>query len=559
MMRPLSVVVLWSACVAALAMSFARPATSSTQPAMSFAQNDPRAVAPAGPYHIAGTVVNATTGKPLDRVVVNLETPGGEGHRITAVQTDEEGRFLFDRLGAAKYALRASRKGFLTAGYDDHEEFATAIVTGEGLESDNLVFKLVPEAVIAGTVTDEAGDPIRRAHLSLYRQTTASGIGTIERGRQAMTDSFGIYEFAHLEPGNYFLSVSGSPWYAVHIRTHGDNGAPGPPSPLDVAYPLTYYPDTPDADAASPIPIRGGDRIEINMSLHPVPALHVLVHLPDNNGRAFSMPVLEQETMGATQYVNVSNDFTRVQNTVELSGIAPGHYQVELPGTRDAPARIATIDASNDQELDSNAGTPTVDVSGKIASSDGSPLPDSINVFLRRGNHRSSNEEISADGTFHIRDVAPGDYEVVAQAPGASLAVTRLTASGAAVDGHTIKIAGQAVTMSVSVADGKFTIDGFAKRNGKPAAGVMVVLVPRVTRGNREMFRRDQSDSDGSFQFTNVVPGAYTVVAIEDGWPLEWARPDVIAHYVPQGEAISVTRTSPRMLKLPQPVAVEAR
>ena len=32
------------------------------------------------------------------------------------------------------------------------------------------------------------------------------------------------------------------------------------------------------------------------------------------------------------------------------------------------------------------------------------------------------------------------------------------------------------------------------------------------------LIRRDQSDSDGSFALRDVVPGQYTVVAIQDGW-----------------------------------------
>lgn len=527
--------------------------------AAAVAQTELRGRAAAGPFRITGTVVNASSGKPLDRAVVSLESPGADGHLIVSVQTGEDGAFAFEHLAAGKYALRSSRRGFLTSGYDDHEEFSTAIVTGEGLDSEGLIFKMTPDAVITGTITDEAGDPVRRAHITLYRQTTTSGLGTIERGRQAMTDNFGIYEFARLEPGNYFLSVSGSPWYAVHGQAHGaDSGAQ---ATLDVAYALTYYPDTPDADAASPIPLKGGDRIEINMSLHPVAALHLLVRLPDNNGRAFSMPVLEQEGMGGTQYVPVSNDFTRVHDQVELSGIAPGHYQVQLPGTHDSPSRIATLDASSDQEIDATAGTPTVDVSGKIVPADGSPMPNGVTVVLRRNGDRTNSnaDEADAGGSFHIHDVAPGDYEVAVQGHGGSLAVTRVAALGTKPEGHMVKIGSQAVSLTVTVADGKFTVSGYARRSGKPAAGAMIVLVPRNPRGNRELFRRDQSDSDGSFEFSNVVPGSYAVVAIEDGWPLEWARAEVIGHYVPQGEAVTVSPGASLTVKLPQPVEIQAR
>ena len=93
----------------------------------------------------------------------------------------------------------------------------------------------------------------------------------------------------------------------------------------------------------------------------------------------------------------------------------------------------------------------------------------------------------------------PGSYEVWANAQGGSLAVTHMTATGAATEGHTLKVGSQPVAISATLAEGSATVTGFAKRDGKPAAGVMVLLAPKNPGADREMFRRDQSDSDGSF------------------------------------------------------------
>jgi hypothetical protein len=56
----------------------------------------------------------------------------------------------------------------------------------------------------------------------------------------------------------------------------------------------------------------------------------------------------------------------------------------------------------------------------------------------------------------------------------------------------------------------------------------MVVLVPRNPEANGDLFRRDQSDLDGSFALHKVIPGPYTVCAIENGWDLDWGKPDVL-------------------------------
>jgi hypothetical protein len=101
-------------------------------------------------------------------------------------------------------------------------------------------------------------------------------------------------------------------------------------------------------------------------------------------------------------------------------------------------------------------------------------------------------------------------------------------------------------------------VTGFAKRDGKPAAGAMVLLAPKNPAADREMFRRDQSNSDGSFSLNRVIPGEYTVIAIEDGWTLDWARPEVIAHYLANGQKLIV---SPRGkdVALADPVEVQSK
>jgi len=89
----------------------------------------------------------------------------------------------------------------------------------------------------------------------------------------------------------------------------------------------------------------------------------------------------------------------------------------------------------------------------------------------------------------------------------------------------------------------------------------MIVLVPhsRTAGAFASLLRRDQSDSDGSFSLRNVVPGAYTVVAIADGWTLDWARPEVIGRYVPGGIAVTVTADSGKIVQLSRPVPVQNR
>jgi hypothetical protein len=91
----------------------------------------------------------------------------------------------------------------------------------------------------------------------------------------------------------------------------------------------------------------------------------------------------------------------------------------------------------------------------------------------------------------------------------------------------------------------------------------MVVLVPVDVSGNarggqKELFRRDQSNSDGSFLLNQVLPGRYVIVGIEDGWGLEWARPEVIGPYLAKGLKVEMPAKSSD-LRLKDPVHLQIR
>jgi hypothetical protein len=54
------------------------------------------------------------------------------------------------------------------------------------------------------------------------------------------------------------------------------------------------------------------------------------------------------------------------------------------------------------------------------------------------------------------------------------------------------------------------------------------------------LFRRDQSDSDGTFTLPNVLPGQYTLLAIENGWDLEWSNSSALLPFMKEGKPIEV-------------------
>src|SRR5882762_8800851 len=192
-------------------------------------------------FRIAGTVVNSKTSQALGRVQVAVTDTKNPKNSQTVVTTDD-GRFQF-QVAAGKYSLQGSKRGFLTFAYEQHENFWTGIVTGAGLDTESLVLRLPPTAMISGKVTDEIGEPVRGATITVFRENHGAGVSRVEATANVATDDLGTYEVDSLGLGTYFVTATAQPWYAEHPVT--SQASAGMASlidrDLDVAYPSSYY------------------------------------------------------------------------------------------------------------------------------------------------------------------------------------------------------------------------------------------------------------------------------------------------------------------------------
>jgi len=519
----------------------------------------------AGLYRIAGTVVNAVSGEPVRRATVAV-LGQEDGRTILSAQSDNDGHFSLPNLPAAKYQLTASKRGFRTAFYDEHDEFSSAIVTGEGQDTSNLTFRLTPASVLHGVVTGDGGDPVANASILLFLKPHGHSPGArIAEADSTTTDDTGAYEFGDLASGEYLLAVKAEPWYALHrsvSRALSDGGAS---AALDVAYPVTFYDSTTEEASATAIMLAGGNREEANLSLHAVPALHLVVEAPRNQAGAVAQPELRQSIFGkqlSTETASLPG--ASPSGTTEFTGVAPGQYEL----TQGDPPRLANLDASVSQQVDPSLGAPIVTVSGTLRTASGAVLPYDAVLTLNRLDGPYSQEPvrvISSNGAFYFPAPAPSLWEVSAEGTGKMqgrpLAVVSTTAGSRTRQGDRITVRDRPLSLEVTVSEGETQVEGFARDQNRGFAGAMIVLVPRnrPVAALASLLRRDQSDSDGSFSLHNVVPGSYTVVAIQDGWALNWSRPEVIGRYLPGGIAVTVTAESGKIVQLSRPVPVQNR
>jgi hypothetical protein len=250
-------------------------------------------------------------------------------------------------------------------------------------------------------------------------------------------------------------------------------------------------------------------------------------------------------------------------DTYELTGVPAGTYTVRLrsrtPGEADQSVEMNLT--KDGQELDNARGEPlgSLTLSVKILGEE--KLPQQLMVALRDAHLRTVGiRPVDRNGEVHFDGLPAGKYAIVAFGQGKPYFVSQTGVSGSETSGNSFDITpGSSLTMSALLIGGTTRVEGFVKRSGKAAAGVMVVLVPSNPESNIELFRRDQSDFDGSFVLPGVVPSSYTVIAIEDGWSVDWSRPAVLARYTPRGQKVTVGPQTQGSVNLQEPVEVQPK
>jgi hypothetical protein len=376
------------------------------------------------------------------------------------------------------------------------------------------------------------------------------------------TDDAGAYEFSNLAAGEYLLAVIAEPWYAMHssgLRAQAKQAGEGI-SDLDVAYPVTYFDSTTDEASASPIVLTGGSREEADINLHATPALRLSIETPPKADGSIARPELRQMIFGAQISAESAGYLGTFQTgSVDFTGIAPGHYEL-MQGD---PPRLAEMDLSASQQVDASSGAPVYTVAGILRMANGMAPPDGVNLRLETMSAARGRDDLATQakkGRFKFEMVQPGTWSLWASDSGGKmLPVVQVAEGGAAHAGGQFTVRDRALNLQVTLSEGNARVEGFARKGGKGFAGAMVVMTPRATDAWQALTRRDQSDSDGSFSLRDVAPGQYTVVAIEDGWDVDWSRPEVLARYLRNGTAVTVEDNSGSLVDVAGPVMVQPR
>jgi hypothetical protein len=298
--------------------------------------------------------------------------------------------------------------------------------------------------------------------------------------------------------------------------------------------------------------------MQADFVMNGVPAAHLKTENP-------SGPVSTSLLFSTPWGVGIPSGFTGFGGpSGDMFNIAPGRYDINAiwNDASGSHSLDRIIDVQGDMAVDFKSEE-TLNLSGAVTGPSQLPASASI-VLINAATGTMSAAKRTSNGQLRWQDaqLRPGKYEVgLAQAPGYYIA--GMSAAGAKAIGRTVELPTSGTeSQAVSIGAGAATLDGTVEQDGKPFAGAMVLLLPHDIQHSPDLTRRDQSDSDGTFTLPDIVPGRYTLIALDGGNELEYSNPAAIQPYLAHGQILNIARdgkyrVTANLIANPQPPAAQ--
>jgi hypothetical protein len=506
------------------------------------------AAAPTG--KISGHVYRADNGEPLAKAIVTLLVDTYSPDLMT--RTESDGSYSFTNIDHGKYAVSASRTGFITGAH------RSSILLENGKKLDNIDIRLQQASVISGRVTDPDGDPVEGVEIFAVYPSYSEGGRVLEADRgEAYTNDKGEYRLSGLEPGNYFVRVGGSGKNTGAIVKEGT-----------WAYRTSYYPGLPQMDGAESIAVKAGAEVSgINLQVagstrHAYKLTIKLTGAPVVSAPQISVLPGDEAVKG------VSPRSDGESGAFLLSGVSPGKYTIvarsfayrkssEAPGSEGSVehARMFAGMASVTIE-DANASVnvhmaDAGEIRGKIGrEKPGKSSLEKLNLELvARSGISDALEgpdpevEIKPDGSFAITNILPGQYFFGLEDSSSDDYVKNVTCEGRDYTLQTveIEIGTKLADCRVTISDDLGSISGMVLDGGKSVPGVFVIAIPQSTaiRQNPQYTITERTDSDGQFQL-KAIPGDYFLFAVRPNEQDSYYALDFAERNLASAERVSV-------------------
>jgi 5-hydroxyisourate hydrolase-like protein (transthyretin family) len=510
----------------------------------------------AGGVVVAGRVVDAVTGSPLSKAEVQLSAgaqPGAGPQGLISTRTAADGNFRFDQIAAGDYVFTVRHRAYSACGAEvrglgsRQQNCVVRLSLRPGQRADNAEIRLLPSAVITGTVTDEDGDPMPGVVVEAEQYRYVRGTKVLTASGRATTDDRGQYRMYNLTPGRYYLkaqrrgiiarlagalNMGGGPggrgmggmMFDSSVRISENEGA--------ISYATIYYPSGDSIEEAIPLQLAPGTEMTgMDFRMVPQPAYTVRgVVQGFDPAQPVGMGVSARRAGSGAGFggvLAVTNADGRT-GAFQLQGLTPGRYELvgrTAGGRRGNNAAsysgVAVIDI-HDGPLDGVVVPlrPDPVLPGEIRTPSDAQLDLSrIRVVVEQAMRGPQfQNRVDADGFFQVSFSAadPPNFRLEGLPEGAyvrsmNLSGVDLLAPGAQPPSD------PSGSLIIDLATDGARVSGIARdASGKPATDARVVLMPTRDGHAKQVWGKTVlSMEDGSFQLADVAPGTYRLYVFE--------------------------------------------
>ena len=505
---------------------------------------------PTAQYKLSGSVVNAVTGEPVRRALVQVQ---GEFER--SVLTDSSGHFEFNGLPAAHVNVTARKPGFFA---DEELDSNSAPPTSGvliGPDTPSITVRLTPESIIYGKVEAPDGEPIEDIPVRVISSQVVDGRKRWEPRANGTTNEDGEFRVANLPPGVYYVEAGPGASFRVRRARRLNIGEEG--------YTTAFYPGATDPTAAAPIILAPGQQQEVQFSLKPQPVfkisgivrgyqpeMGVNIEFVDKIGEQLALPLQFDPQTGRFNTKIPAGDYTLRARAQDAREVAAADLPISVTG-----------DVSGVQViLGPGASIPiVVQKEGQNVEAPRSlrnEIPVAVHLFSS-SSPLSANDFWSAPDpqghTIAIRNVEPGKYfvEVTTESTWYVQSVTS-GSTDLLRDELVVPAGSQIPAIEVVLRNDGATLRGTVQFDGSPEQGT-AILVP--DRGSAAQAKVAPASQSGEFTFRQLAPGDYRLLAFDRVSDLEYRDPEVLNSYLSRGVHVSVqanrqSNTSVELIKV---------